>query len=75
MEAQHLCAYLLYHVCREEKIHRYCKFYADFVRLLFSHESWRTIDDFLKYKEKSAAGKNPSGAESAKAVLCGEDNK
>ena len=27
------------------------------------------------YKEKSAAGKNPSGAESAKAVLCGEDNK
>jgi len=26
-------------------------------------------------KKKSAAEKNPSGAESAKAVLCGEDNK
>jgi len=59
----------------KKKIHRFRKFYADFVRLPFSHESWRTRDDFLKYKEKSAAGKKPNGAESAKAVLCGEDNK
>lgn len=76
MEAQHLCAYLLYHVCREEK--KYIGA-ANFMRILcgcfFRMRAGGTIDDFLKYKEKSAAGKNPSGAESAKAVLCGEDNK
>ena len=52
---------------------------ANFMRILcgcfFRMRAGGTIDDFLKYKEKSAAGKNPSGAESAKAVLCGEDNK
>ena len=55
MEAQHLCAYLLYHVCCEEK--KYigaANFYANFVRLLFSHESWRYNRRFFKIIKKKA---------------------
>mgnify|MGYP007129174655 CR=1 FL=1 len=67
MEAQHLCAYLLYHVCCEEK--KYigaANFYANFcAAAFFRMRAGGTIDDFLKYKEKKRRWKKIQAAQKA----------